>query len=203
MRIKKLSLILMLFGGLSVPAAAVPVQWKIADGGNGHYYEAILVGDQAITWVEADAAATAAGAYLATLTSSAENAFVYDLVNGDSAFWFSDGAGNGIGPWLGGIQTECSPPAPNCGWGWVTGEPWGGYTNWASGEPNDWLGQIEDALAFHGKGMLMGPQWNDRGRDGGKANGYVIEFVPEPGMLLLLLSGGLALLRSRRLRRNP
>jgi hypothetical protein len=197
MRIAKLALLVVLLGGLAGPAAAVPIQWEVAAGGNEHWYDAVLVGDPQISWVDADAAATAAGGYLATLTSAAENAFVYDLVDDNTDFWWLDTANNGIGPWLGGIQTECDPVESSCGWDWVTGEPWG-YTNWAAGEPNDWAGSVEDALSFHAKGALMGPQWNDRGRlSPSEAKGYVIEYVPEPATLLLLM-GGLALLPRRR-----
>ncbi len=32
---------------------AAPVQWSIADGGNGHYYEAVLV-PEGISWTDAN-----------------------------------------------------------------------------------------------------------------------------------------------------
>jgi len=61
--------------------------------------------------------------HLATITSSAENAFISTQL-GTTQF-----------AWLGGEQ----PPGslePDGGWQWITGEPWV-YTNWDIGEPNN------------------------------------------------------------------
>ena len=45
------------------------------------------------------------------------------------------------GPWIGGLQTPGSPePGSNSDWEWVNGEGTfaaNGYSNWRSGEPND------------------------------------------------------------------
>lgn len=62
-------------------ASASPVSWS----GNGHFYDVISV-PGTITWEDANAAAIAAGGYLATITSQAENDFVFLLVN-NTTYW--------------------------------------------------------------------------------------------------------------------
>lgn len=84
---------------------------------------------------EAVALAQSANGYLATLTSRAENAFVYDLVREDRRFWkrHSDGRATAFGPSFGLYQLDGSRE-PDGGWVWVTGEPYG-FTNWLPGSP--------------------------------------------------------------------
>lgn len=110
---------------------AAPVQWRIEDGGNGHWYERV---DAVVTW---DAANTTAQSmsylgvqgHLVTLTSAEENAFVFSAV-------FSAAYTPGTYSWIGGYQiNDSSEPAGN--WAWVTGETWA-YTNWSPIEPNNW-----------------------------------------------------------------
>jgi len=165
----------------AVDSSAEPVQWPV----NGHYYEAVLV-PGGISWDEADAAATAAGRYLATIASQEENDFVFGLVD-FPAFWTAPVVGN-RGPWLGGFQFPDSG-GPEDDWQWVTGEPWG-YTNWADGQPNDLRGWKEDKLHFFepSDGELRAPTWNDiRNVDtGGVPIAYVTEWVPEPSTVVLV-----------------
>ena len=90
----------------------------------------------------------------------------------------------------GGYQLS-NQSAPNVGWNWVTGEPWG-YTYWYSSEPNDNAGSTpgvedneENFAAF-----VPEAKWYDYG--GGYAPKYMVEYetagpvVPEPSTLLLL-----------------
>jgi len=133
-------------GRTYVPSGAVPgaggpgsvgpgaVEWPISAGGNGHYYEAVLV-PGGFTWYDAYAAAEAKGGYLATITSEAENEFVYNLVAGDDRYWYYDSYGNTQGPWLGGYQPEGSSE-PDGGWAWVNGEVFE-YKDWAGGQPDN------------------------------------------------------------------
>jgi hypothetical protein len=101
-------------------ASADPVPWS----GNGHYYRVVSV-TGSITWEDANAAAIAAGGYLATITTKAENDFVFSLVN-NPTYW------NGYsGPWLGGYQSPATQQ-PTSNWRWVTGETWS-YSNWQAG----------------------------------------------------------------------
>ena len=90
------------------------VEWPVAQGGNGHFYEVVQrVGG--ITWGNANLAATNQGGYLATITSAEENAFVFNIATQIATVWY-----NGFGPWLGGIQPAGSVE-PGGGWSWVTG----------------------------------------------------------------------------------
>src|SRR5665213_2445042 len=102
-------------------------QWN----GNGHWYKAVLT--NGLTWDQSDQIAHNEGGYLATITSAAENDFVFSLINSPSFFgnWF----GGGDGPAIGGVQTN-GAIEPAGGWTWETGEPWV-YTNWLAGQPDN------------------------------------------------------------------
>jgi len=150
-------------------AAAAPVQWPIPEGGNGHFYE--YVPTYGLTWTQASNAAAAmvfsgASGHLATITSQAENDWVWMNLNPSRA-------------WLGGYQ-DADAPSPSTGWHWVTGEPWA-YTNWHSGEPNDAGTGNEWALQFDQYSF-----WNDV--DGSDVEptfhndipGFVVEYDNSP-----------------------
>jgi hypothetical protein len=127
-------------------ASANPVSWSC----NGHFYDVVSV-PGTISWEDANAAAIAAGGYLATITSQAENDFVFLLVNNATCWHGSSG------PWLGGCQSPATgQPAAN--WHWVTGEAWN-YTNWQIGQPNDSGGKAEDKLQFGFAPRVS--TWND------------------------------------------
>jgi len=172
-------------------SSAEPVQWRV----NGHYYEAVLV-PGGISWDEADAAATAAGRYLAAVTSEEENEFVFGLVDSPE-FWIpTTGRPSDLGPWLGGFQYPPTPVSRD-NWQWVTGEPWS-YTNWSPGNPDDFGGSDQDKLHFLAPEPLGGRSsyWNDmEGVDTGFGVpiAYVTEWVPEPSTLVLLGVGAACL----------
>ncbi len=154
MRVLAAMVLMTSFGGF---VCGQPVQWPLAQGGNGHWYEAVLL-PQGITFGEASAMATNAGGHLATLTSSAENNFAFSLVT-NIAYWFQDGAGNSQGPWIGGVQSPAGPE-PAGGWGWVTGEPWA-FTNWSPNEPNDYPFDTDHSQLFGLGWPNPQPTWND------------------------------------------
>jgi hypothetical protein len=159
------------------------LRWPVAQGGNDHWYRAILVGPSGINWANANAAAGASGGYLATMTSAAENAFACDLVL-DPGFWFIDAYGNGLGPWLGGWQPPASPE-PDGNWQWATGEPMS-YLNWDVGQPDNFQGS-EDRIHFFGTGTLQGSKWNDVGSTT-LLRGYLIEYDEPPDAPWLSIS---------------
>lgn len=55
------------------------------------------------------------GGYLATITSSEENNFVFELID-HAEFWYKTGPDD-IGPWIGGYQPTGSAE-PEGGWTW-------------------------------------------------------------------------------------
>jgi hypothetical protein len=184
--------------------AQTTVQWMVGSGGNGHYYQLVAV-PGGISWSAANTAAQNAGGYLATLTSSAENSFVYtNLASLNASVWFTDTSGNSEGPWLGGFQPNGSSE-PSGGWSWVTGEAWS-FTSWSPGEPNN-FNPNEDYLQFFGAGSSINSNWNDAA--GAVAvRGYLIEYdtspIPEPADAALILAGiagGLIAWRRRRIAR--
>jgi len=147
--------------------------WEKSTGGNGHFYKAVTVGS-AVTWSEAEALAREQGGYLATITSRAENDFVFGLVNGPEFFNVEHGAG----PALGGFQQDGSAE-PAGGWCWQTGEPWV-YSNWMPGEPNNGKTRegTEDRLMFY-SGIPRTPAatWNDINRV--DRNNLMVAYVME------------------------
>lgn len=147
-------------------------RWEKSSGGNGHWYKAVLV-TNGITWPQSAAAARAEGGYLATLTSDAENQFVFELVNKPDFF----AAANGLGPFLGASQPPGSQE-PRGGWQWVTGEPWGHYTNWRRNQPDNAYG--DDKLQFFSdKSREPSSAWGDVAADW-KSMGYVVEREVRP-----------------------
>lgn len=100
-------------------AFAVPVEWEVGAGGNGHIYE-IVSYPAAIDWDAARAGAQARGGDLVSIGSTEENGFVFGLIDAPE-FWVFTGAHN-YGPWIGGLQDDLrSEPAG--GWAWVDATP--------------------------------------------------------------------------------
>ena len=166
---RKSKLIAAIVAASLAPAAAQAalVQWA----GNGHWYEVILLPN--VSWSTASADATSRGGYLATITSTGEQAFIQGLL--------TDNPNDALEEyWIGGFQPAGSTE-PGGGWQWVTGESFV-YTNWGSGEPNN-SGGAESHLALDDR---YGWRWNDNTFSiDGIINGYILE-VPEPGALALL-----------------
>jgi len=192
----QISVLAMILLGACI-SEATPVEWPISSGGNGYYYEAVLV-PETINWESAKTAAETAGGYLATLTSAEENIFVFNLIKDNTDFWQANPHSSNPdfiyweGPWLGGFQPDGSPE-PDGNWQWVTGEPFS-YTNWAPGEPSP-SHPDSDRLQFFGYGSITNPEWNDINHVE-VVNGYIVEYVPEPATLLLFTIGS-ALIRRR------
>ena len=154
-------------------------QWSVANGGNGHYYQAMLA-PGGISWDQASANATNAGGYLATITSSDENNFVFGLISNTADYWVPDGGG-GDGVWIGGVRLgPLNAPANATNWIWVTGEPFN-YQNWSYGQPNNVNG-YQDHIQFYSPAGLADNKWNDAADvlDKAYVPGYVIEYETNP-----------------------
>lgn len=129
-------------------AASQPVQWRVEDGGNGHWYQYVTF-LSARCWYSALNDAEAIGGYLGTITTLSEHQFVNGVPNPPP----NQHGGNA---WLGAFQDKQSVEPGE--FKWVTGETWS-YTDWAPSNPsND--GGFEDFLSFDPPRF---GSWNDLG----------------------------------------
>lgn len=145
--------VLALTAGASAQQA---VQWRVEDGGNGHWYRGVRAAGS-LSWSSARETAEQMGGHLATATTAMECDFLHSLA-ADANLWLGR-----VGPWLGGHQDPSASgyQEPSGGWRWVTGEAW--YSRWGPGEPNDVNG-FENHLHFisHQCGTpIPGRHWND------------------------------------------
>ena len=95
------------------------VQWKIEDGGNGHWYE---YNEVHLLWAEHKTAAESEGGMLACILDQAESDFVGNLILEEYD----------IDVWIGGFPS-------GGGFEWVSGESFS-FTNWGSNQPSGGLG---------------------------------------------------------------
>ncbi len=155
---------------LASPAGAQPEPWVHPDG-RIHYYDAMST-PGGINWNFAWDSALGHGGYLATITSQAENDFVFSLVD-SSLYWYErPGTVQWLaGPWLGGTQ-DFGAQEPDSGWHWVTDESMG-YFNWSPGEPDN-RGN-ENALHFGESVDVRVPTWDDASAHDGSIRGFVRE----------------------------
>jgi hypothetical protein len=116
------------------------VQWRVEDGGNGHWYR---FEPDSVDWPVAQGIAESLGGHLVTLTSASEYDFIRSALALHASYF-----------WMGGRNSSGSCGS-SCEWGWVTGESWS-YTNWNPGEPNN-AGGNEHWLECYPNGG-----WNDR-----------------------------------------
>ncbi len=165
----------------------------------GHFYEVVSYTGG---WDDAQTQATSAGGYLVTITSSAEQQFIENLL-------IDTGASTG-GYWIGLTK------ATEGDFVWNNGEAVE-YTHWLAGEPNNWNG-IENRTEilwtktssedfYDRRGW-----WNDMPEDGNALiapyftdipiGGYIVETVPEPSTFALLAIGAISLIGFGSLRRR-
>jgi hypothetical protein len=134
-------------------APAQAVEWKVSDGGNGHWYESVRPGFE-ITWSDARAFAHHHGGYLASVTSLMEDDFVWEIAS-DPQNW-----NNSPGPWLGGRQLP-GATEPAGGWTWDSGEPF----VWLAGQAGPYNGcgtlNADSLHYFSPEGVVPRRIWND------------------------------------------
>jgi len=165
---------------------AVTVNGTLDSGGglknvfNGHYYKLVKTRvsfNDAITLATQttfDGTPSGTPGYLATITSTEENQFLFRVMGGaGNNAWIaaSDSATEGDWKWMTGPEAGTSffsGTAANGGP--VSGE----FNGWASGEPNQ-MGD-EDFAEVYGDG-----RWNDIPSTGGPQNFYLIEWGGMPG----------------------
>ena len=145
------------------------------EGPNGHYYKVVM--EPNLLWEEAKAHAeqstyNGVHGYLATITSAEEDQFIENLRR--------QAAPGGYGSlWVGGSQVGTALGSTD-GWYWVNGEGpiptrdgGDGYSNWQSGEPNDYWGAGSEGYLSVGHFNTFG--WNDEPNDR-HITGYVVEY---------------------------
>jgi hypothetical protein len=173
-------------------ASATPIA-STTFGGQKYDLYAADTGDGLISWAAADLAATAAGGYLAVLTTLEETTAVYSGLIGNGFFTIESDDFYRKQAWLGATPADGGTSTTDpWNWKWVTGEAWTAFdaSNFAGGEPNG------DSI-----GLVINRYGNFTWNDVSAAGGYIVEsHVPDGGTTLSLLGlalTGLGLLRRR------
>lgn len=149
----------------SDPGLEDAVVWEIADGGNGHRYQAVIAYPQ-IDWETARQRAEDAGGHLVTLESDEER------------LWVADNLGVFLSLWEQPTNVWEANRGPMVGlenfggtWQWITGEPLVGDA-WYPGEPSG-DGPVAQFFSLNGDGPTA--LFNDfPSRD--LMRSYIIEF---------------------------
>ncbi len=182
-------------------AQAAPMEWTVASGGNGHFYESIVFTG---TWSAARADALSRShntqpGYLVTLTSAGEQAFLIGI-GVFSSGWIGGTDGGTEGEWLWADGPEAGVQfwsgGPNFG---APGTPPNFYAPWHGGDPS---GGLSENYAY-----LQAGGWNDFPGAPFTTATYFIEYggsrvsnrIPEPVTLGLFGAGlaGIGLVRRR------
>lgn len=124
------------------------VQWRVEDGGNGHWYANVPT-QAVIGWTAARAAAELQGGYLACPTTMGENDWVWAQVVAPTY--------TGWDGWIGLYQDQGAEPAG--GWKWISGEP-ANYFSWCGFQPDN--SGPENYGNYHGSPKC----WNDMAENG-------------------------------------
>ena len=121
------------------------VQWTTESGGNGHWYQGLIVSQEGASWTTARTFAIARGGDLAVVPSATFAQWLFTNTVDNTTLWAQS-----VGPWVGGYQLTGSIE-PSGGWLWVNG---------SEILPEVWSGdQPDDATICGGDNNRMG-YWN-------------------------------------------
>jgi len=163
----------------SMAHAQQAVQWRVEDGGNGHWYQSI-VAPSGISWEAARDAASSRGGQLASLETDAEasRCFSYFSREAVPSAWTDQFGAVVFGPWIGGYQIPNSNE-PAGGWLWISGSAFDPMrlpaccNNACGGSSN------EDRLHLYYSLSTAETTWNDLPSIvtcGSQIRGYVVEW---------------------------
>jgi hypothetical protein len=191
------------------PASAAPILF------GSSYYDFVV--DDAVSWADANTAASAlsfngASGHLATITTGAENSFVFSLIAPGT---YTDFAGAWIGASVQGDADGTWEVGPEAGNKFSVY----GYENWGGVEPNDLNANARVYMALSSLltsvPPILGGEWVDSAgglaRAGDPIKGFFVEYqvvaaTPIPAALPLFASalGGLGFLgwKRRKTRRS-
>jgi hypothetical protein len=108
----------------SVASAQNAVEWRVADGGNGHWYQGVGTAN-GIGWASAQVACVSAGGSLVSIGTAAESSWLYETIAWRVNLWSNSGPFI-VGPWIGARGASGN-------WRWDDGTPWN-YSAWFPGE---------------------------------------------------------------------
>ncbi len=161
--------------GSACVVGSYPVQWRVEDGGNGHWYQGVLLSTNAVSWSVARTSAQQLAGDLASLSTASELQWVFGHVASSPRFW----RGN-FGPWVGGTRGAGTV------WYWADGSPIDGSFPWAVGQPDNYFpcGGPENCTVFWPASASGAPQnlfadFPENGRcneDGSTVGSAIIEW---------------------------
>jgi len=108
------------------------VQWRVEDGGNGHWYQGVKLSTSThVGWEASRAFAIARGADLACLNTTAELNWVYAQVASSPMLWSWSS-----GPWIGAYQAQ-GAREPGSQWFWIDGSTLQSDFPWTFTQPDN------------------------------------------------------------------